>query len=186
MSEEKKYYEPVIFDEPEDKDIAQLSTEKSFEERLYYALYTDEDGIGRFYRFEGRTECFNGIKDILRSENIDPIDITILVEMPGKDLHGNIRWFMMNPNDPKCKNAFSFYMAIRNQFPDDGFDIFDYTTLTHPLTDTIELNTESDEIETDLSNLSKEYMDILKQMCNTSEDVLFLNPLHAHNQDKSI
>jgi len=128
MAEEKKLYNPIIFDEPDDPEIKQFATSKSFEDRLYVFLFTDANGLHRYEQVIGRTKAFKALQELLSMEMILAEEIQVLVELPVKDKSNNFRWVLMSPQDENCKNALEFYMSIRNQFPEsEDFDIWDYT-----------------------------------------------------------
>lgn len=123
-------YSPIIWDEnAADAELVNISSSKSPEEKLYYLIYTDPvEGNTSCEICYGRTTCYKTIQRLVISyDYLDPIDIKVLVEVVGIDVKTKkYRWFMMNPNDPKCLNAYRFCKQVEDQF-DDGFSIDDYS-----------------------------------------------------------
>ena len=141
----EKLYHPVIFDEPDNKELIKFSSQKSFEERMYFVIFSDNvDGLNIFERFDGRTACYRGIERLLKTyEYVDPKDMIVLVEVIGKDRKtGEYKWFIMHPDDPGCKNAYEFCKSVEEQFGNTAFDIDEYTDDRPGEEDAVEVKTE--------------------------------------------
>lgn len=150
MNDEKKLIDPIIPNE-ESKPLIQVGSNfinpntgliepmeftdrhKDFEEKTYIILYQHsndmelEEMYDRVYSVcIGRTEAYLDIKDKLESGlDIDIHKSIVITEtMQTETASGNKRYFLMALSD--CITVYSFCTAVKENFPNDTFDIEDY------------------------------------------------------------
>lgn len=148
MDNPNEIYEPIILTE-KSMDTELLAATKPPEERLFITLfYNPTLECNEYETFKGRTNCYRGIERILNMYEIDPRDITVLVEYVVRNSDtGNYEYALMHPDNKKCKNAYEFCMAILD-YIQEPFDISRFT-------DDREGEDEIEEVKTDFSTMSK-------------------------------
>lgn len=123
-----KPHSPIIFfDESKDQEL--LSMTKSPEDRLYIVMYYNDNTESYEYNmYIGRTNCYFGIQSICENSEIDPKDMTVLVEYIVKNRKtNNYEYALMHPDNSEAKNAFQFCKSVEDLFGDNAFDITKYT-----------------------------------------------------------
>lgn len=121
-------HNPIItFDEGRDQELLAIS--KSAEDKLYMLMFFNPSIEGtELIQFIGRTNCYFGIKGICENYDIDPKDITVLVEYVVRNRNTNeYEYAIMHPDNKECKNAYQFCKSVQDLFGDNAYDIDQYT-----------------------------------------------------------
>ena len=171
MEENKKFIEPMIFDNPEqingNKQLIKLMDfdvrTKSVEEKVYiilYKVYEEDETRNEYSVCYGRTEAYNDIKNKLISGlDLDLYKSKIITETKQTETSSGDRKYFMIPYD-ECISIYSFCVSVRGYYSDDEFDIDDYTDGLEP--EEINVPSEFEGRPTYLSPEQQEYRKLLE------------------------
>lgn len=181
MEPEKKYIDPMIFDEP--KSVSTESNlikpmnfdvkNKGIEEKIYIILYRlDEDDIEEYQRnvfsvCVGRTSTYNDIKEkLLSGLCIDVHKSKIITETKQIEAEtGDKKYFLLSYDE--CISIYSFCVSVSDYYSNDNFNIEEF-------------NNPSNEIEGDKEDtpqyLTKEQLEFKKLLeASMNRDKMFMD-----------
>lgn len=189
MEENKKFIEPMIFDNPEqdrgNKQLIKLMDfdvrTKSVEEKVYiilYKIYEEEEIKNEYSICYGRTEAYNDIKNKLISGiDIDLYKSKIITETKQTETSSGDRKYFMIPYD-ECISIYSFCISVRGYYSDDEFDIDDYNDGEGP--EEVNIPSEFEDRPTYLTPAQLEYKKLLEASMKRDK---FLSALKKEKED---